>query len=102
MNGGRIKQLREARGWTQEYLAEIINVPVLQINRYENNKTQPNADMVRRLAQGLMCSTDYLHGLTDDPRKFDGDNELNIQERLLVNALRRGDKIEAIRQIVQE
>lgn len=102
MNGARIKNMREARGWTQEYLAETLNIPVLQINRYENGKTQPNADMIRRLAAGLMCSADYLLGLTDDPNPRNDDEELNLRERLAITAWRRGDFREAIKVIVDD
>lgn len=101
MNGSRIKEIREARGWTQEFLAETINVPVLQINRYENGKTQPNADMVRRLARGLMCSADFLLGLTNDPLPQE-QSDLNLKERMVVTAWRRGDRIKAIRVIADD
>lgn len=104
MDGSRIREMREALGLTQEQLAEIIDVGVLQINRYENNKTQPNADMLIRLAQGLGCSADYLLGLIDDPRTRNPSDrgDLNVKERVAISAWRRGERIEAIKMIAED
>jgi transcriptional regulator with XRE-family HTH domain len=101
MRGERIRKLREELGWTQDVLAEKIGVPVLQINRYENNKTKPNADMITILAENLSCSADYLLGLTDDPTPHHLEaSELRAKERIAIAAWRRGDRFEAIKVIV--
>jgi transcriptional regulator with XRE-family HTH domain len=103
MHGQRIRQLRESLGYTQDDLAEKISVAVLQINRYENNKTKPNGDIVARLARVLHTSTDYLLGLTDDfsPTSLNS-NELTAKERAVIGAWRRGQRFEAIKVIVDD
>lgn len=103
MRGDRIRQLRENVNWTQEKLAEEIGVPVLQINRYENNKNKPKADVISRLSSVLGCSADYLLGLTDDPMPHSMDaNNLSARERLALSAWRSGDVRRAIKAIVDD
>ena len=45
---------------TQRALAELINVHVIQVRRYENGASQPTLDPVRRLAVALQVSADVL------------------------------------------
>lgn len=96
MLGARIRRARNEANFTQEELAEKISVGVIQINRYENGKNQPTADVLMRIATALGVSADYLLGLSDDPSsniKFD---QLTAQERMVLSAMRRGEPMEAI------
>lgn len=103
MHGQRIRGLREALGYTQDDLAEKINVAVLQINRYENDKTKPNGEVIARLAQALYTTTDYLLGLTDEPSPSGlSSNDLTAKERAAIVAWRRGERFEAIKVIVED
>jgi len=103
MRGDRIRKLREELGWTQDTLAERIELPVLAINRYENNKTVPGVDKMARIAETLGCSVDYLLGLTDNPTpKHLETIELNAKERIALSAWRRGERFEAIKVIVSD
>lgn len=103
MRGDRIRSLREELSWTQEMLAERIDLPVLAINRYENNKTAPNVEKIARIAETLGCSVDYLLGLTDDPApKHLAVAELNAKERIALSAWRRGDRIKAVKVIADD
>jgi len=103
MQGHRIRQIRESLGWTQDDLAEALDVGVLQINRYENDKSKPSADALSRLAMVFGCSADYLLGLTDDPTpKSMETGNLNPKERVALSAWRRGERIEAIKVIVED
>ena len=103
MRGDRIRKLREEMGWTQEMLAERINVPVLSINRYENNKTTPDVNKITLLAEALECSVDYLLDLSDDPTpKHLNVSELKTKERAALSAWRRGDRFQAIKVIVED
>ncbi|HEY0209637.1 helix-turn-helix transcriptional regulator [Acerihabitans sp.] len=56
----RLATLRKARGLTQQLLAEMTNVAVLQIRRYEGGNSQPTLDVIRRLAIALGVSADML------------------------------------------
>lgn len=56
----RLTMLRKARGLTQQALAEMAGVAVLQIRRYEGGNSQPTLDVIRRLAIALGVSADML------------------------------------------
>lgn len=102
MRGDRIRLAREWLKYTQEDLAERLDVGVLQINRYENNKTTPNGDMVRKLAEALHVSADYLLGLTNDPTPVHLEDTIKPKEWAVLSAWRRGERLEAIKVIVED
>ena len=52
--GMRIKELRKARGWSAEQLAEKTGISPATIYRYENGTTEePKSSMLRRIAEAL-------------------------------------------------
>lgn len=103
MYGFRIRQLRERLGYTQEFLAERTDVAVGQVNRWENDKATPNGEKVALIASALSTSADYLLGLTDDPvpAHMRG-GSFRPQEIAVIDAWRRGDKIQAIKVIASD
>ena len=56
----RVVALRKQKSWTQQHLAELVGVRVLQIRRYESGASQPTLDAIRRLALALRVTTDEL------------------------------------------
>jgi len=65
--GERIKRLRTSRGFTQTELAERSGVPQSLISRLEGKtRGNPSADVLKRLAKTLGCTTDYLVGMHED------------------------------------
>lgn len=96
MLGARIRRARNDANFTQEELAEKIGVGVIQINRYENNKNQPTADILMRIATTLGVSADYLLGLNDDPSSNIEFDKLTPEERMVLSSLRDGDRLRAI------
>ncbi|MBC8949419.1 helix-turn-helix domain-containing protein [Xenorhabdus sp. TS4] len=56
----RLAALRKAGGLTQQALADMDGVAVLQIRRYEGGTSQPTLDVIRRLAISLGVSADTL------------------------------------------
>jgi transcriptional regulator with XRE-family HTH domain len=65
----RVRQLREAKDWSQGRLATYSGVSRAQISRIESGQRRPSAEVLMKLAKALDTTTDYLLGLTDDPRK---------------------------------
>lgn len=61
--GTRIRQAREALGWSQEKLAEEVGVGVEMMGRYERATKFPSHLTLVRLARALRVSTDALLGL---------------------------------------
>jgi transcriptional regulator with XRE-family HTH domain len=48
--GGLVRQLRDARGWTQEKLAREASITVTSVSNLERGATKPNAETVEKLA----------------------------------------------------
>ena len=60
MIGNRIKELRKARGMTQEQLAERIGISFQAVSKWENNVALPDITLVPRMAQIFGVSIDDL------------------------------------------
>lgn len=61
--GIRIKKAREAKGLTQDELAEKLNMKNrASISNYESGRSIPPADVLKNLADILNTSSDYLLG----------------------------------------
>jgi transcriptional regulator with XRE-family HTH domain len=74
--GERLKHLREARGWTQQELAERSQVPYITIYRCERGQHQePRVGVAAKLARALGVSLDVLANTYGDVLR-DGESEL--------------------------
>lgn len=62
----KIVKLRKSNGWSQEDLAEKINVSRQAISRWEGGTAQPDASNILQLSRLFGVTTDYL--LNDDYR----------------------------------
>ena len=67
---GRIRDLRNDRGLTQEELARILNVKQNTYCQYEIGVINYPLDVVVKLAVYYNVSVDYLVGLTDEPTPY--------------------------------
>jgi transcriptional regulator with XRE-family HTH domain len=74
----RLAAFRKERSLTQQVLADIIRVHVVQIRRYEAGKTQPTLDIIRKLAIALSVSADELI-FDKDERSPDEDLRLQFE-----------------------
>jgi transcriptional regulator with XRE-family HTH domain len=61
----RLKAMRDLRGLTQRQLAKKMNVSPSTIALYETGDRNPDPQMLKRLADCLDCSVDYLLGRTE-------------------------------------
>ncbi len=68
-NYPRIRELREKHGYTQRELAEKLEMLQPQYFRYEQGQRDLPTALLIRLSALYDVSTDYLLGLTDDPRR---------------------------------
>lgn len=98
IDGKRLRQLREAHGYSRRALSEKIGVVETQIVRYEAGESDATGDVLSRIAQVFGVSTDYLLGLTDTPSPTLSD-DLLPQEAAVIAAWRRGDYREVMRVI---
>jgi transcriptional regulator with XRE-family HTH domain len=58
--GQRLRQLRALKGLTQMELGQLTEVSQVYIGRLEKGSSQPTADIIKRLAQGLDVTAGYL------------------------------------------
>lgn len=64
--GTRIRRARGYRNMGQASLARAIGLSPSSLSQIETGKTEdPASSIVRRIAQVLKVSTDFLHGMTD-------------------------------------
>jgi transcriptional regulator with XRE-family HTH domain len=66
----RLRSIRERRDLTQERLSRAAKIHVTQISHFEAGQREPNADNIRRLAQALDVTADYLLELSDETRRI--------------------------------
>lgn len=92
----RLIKLRNSMGLTQAQVAELSGISQAQISRYEVGADITSENLIR-LSSALGVSADFLLGTSD---KFTDD--LAPKERFALLAWRRGDRIEAIKRIVED
>jgi transcriptional regulator with XRE-family HTH domain len=63
----RLRTAREMRGLSQSQLAEKTGLQPSAVSHFEQSRRAPSFDNLRRLANALNVTTDYLLGRTDDP-----------------------------------
>ena len=67
----KITKLRKVNGWSQEDLAEKLNVSRQAISRWENGTALPDANNILQLSKLFNVTTDYL--LNED---YSSDNDI--------------------------
>ncbi len=65
MIGDRLKLLRKEKGLEAQHIAKKINVAKSTYSGYENNKSVPNYEILKKLADVFNVTTDYLLEKTD-------------------------------------
>jgi len=59
----RVKELRDARGWTQQQLADAVGVSRQSINSIERNRYVPSLDLALKFARVFEVPTDEIFTL---------------------------------------
>lgn len=63
MTAEKIRNLREARGWTQAELARRLGITRNGVNSWEQGLSMPSPAFLVELAKTFSVSTDYLLGV---------------------------------------
>ena len=80
MFGERLKTLREDRDLKQKDLAKFIGVSDRTIGMYEQERREPDFEILKKIADYFNVTVDYLLGRTDNPNieikdfEVDGDH----------------------------
>lgn len=66
--GKRLREVRKARGETQASVGAVLGGTATLISDLEKGRRTTTLEKLTELAQYYNISTDYLLGLTDEPR----------------------------------
>jgi transcriptional regulator with XRE-family HTH domain len=67
----RLKEMREAKGWSKNRAAEEIGILQSSYLRYENGESAPSYSVIRLMALALDTSVGYLTNKSDDKTPVD-------------------------------
>lgn len=87
--GEKIKTLRKRQGLSQEELSERVEINATHLSRLETGKYQPSIDVLKRLADALEVSADYLLSPEDEEPA-----EVHIANRPLAERIRLIDSLD--------
>ena len=85
----RLQALREQHGYSRRELARLSGLGENLISKYESGISDPNIDSLKLLAGALNVSADYLLGLTDNPRGYLGEGQIDSAEQEMLDTYRR-------------
>jgi putative transcriptional regulator len=63
----RVRELRLARGWTQQQLAEAVGVSRQSVNSIERDRYVPSLELALAFARVFACATDDIFTLEGRP-----------------------------------
>lgn len=84
-----LKRFRRELNLTQRDVAETLGVMTQVYSRYETGKYVPRADDVTKIAEAYDVTTDYLLGLSDEPRP----KPPEVRDKEFFNRVEVGTKI---------
>lgn len=76
--GNRIKELRNSKKISQAELGKRIGVGKTTISNYETGYSAPDNETLKKIADVLSTTTDYLLGRTDNPSLNESKLELDL------------------------
>ena len=65
----RLKELRKAKGMTQQSMSELLGMTDNAYSKYEYRLREPNHEVTIKLADFFDVSIDYLVGRSDNPQR---------------------------------
>jgi len=98
--GTRIATLRKEKGFSQTDLANKVGISYAQVGRYEIKGAQPAADILKKIADVLNTTSDFLmNGSKNDKAVATlNDNEL-LQQFKEVDLMNKEDK-ETVKKLI--
>lgn len=78
----RLSQLRSNKRCTQQEVSDFLGINRVTYAKYEGGTVEPSKDNIIKLADFFRCTTDYLFGLTDNPKE---DLELTEEEQTFLD-----------------
>ena len=95
-----IRKVRKKKGWSQKELGEMIGSHLSHINRIETGKYKPSLDVLKKIADALDVSLDYLVSDSGEDLQEVKIEDKNMAERIkLLNTMDPEDRKAVIRVI---
>ena len=85
----QIKELRKEKNITQNQLAAAIGVSRSSVAMWETNNTQPDFDLIKKLADYFGVSIDYLLGYEIKPTEQKENLEITSQEKVVIEKIKK-------------
>lgn len=79
----RLAELRNAKGLTQQQLADLTSLTRGRLNNYEQGTREPDLVTLQSLADFFNVTTDYLLGRADNNAEFTADTITKIDHALV-------------------
>ncbi|MBR6220862.1 MAG: helix-turn-helix transcriptional regulator [Clostridia bacterium] len=100
-----LKSLRREYGISQQRLADAIFVTQTSVNKYENHDTEPEIEILKRIADYFDTTIDYLVGHSDQRYRPERMKPLQLspREARLVEACRAlpEEKLQCVEQVAR-
>lgn len=80
--GLRIKNLRQQKNITQTELGNYLDVQKSTISMYENNKSNPDLETIKKIANYFNVTVDYLLGNETEKPKLSKKDEKDIAKEM--------------------
>ncbi|MDO5387939.1 MAG: helix-turn-helix transcriptional regulator [Clostridia bacterium] len=81
----RIKVLRKEKGISQERLAMELNISQTMISKYELGQSEPDIQMIIKIAEYFNVSVDYLLEISEDKLNINSENLTDNEKSLLLD-----------------
>jgi phage repressor protein C with HTH and peptisase S24 domain len=91
----RIKELRKAKGYTQQQLADVLGIHLTNMNKLENGKSAPDTSRLKQIADALDTTMSELLAdeSSDEPRRLsEAEEYAEEQEHLRMMAAANGEQ----------
>jgi transcriptional regulator with XRE-family HTH domain len=86
--GLKLKELRDAKGWTQDDLAEATGMNRVTIAKYESGRSEPKSASLGKLAMALGVDANTILGIDDGLTASTPINDLSEDEIVLLERYR--------------
>ena len=88
MENNRIRELRKNLSLSQEALAEKIGTTQQAVSRMENNANDIPSDLLIEISKQFNVTTDYILGISDVKRDYNGQYRMNQEMEVNQKTLR--------------
>ena len=98
MVNNRIRELRKSQNMSQEALTEVIHTTQQAVSRMENHAYDIPSESLIEMARFFEVTTDYILGISDVKRDYNGQYRMNQEMDRCYDIVRRYQKLSEINQ----